>query len=90
MDAERAEPRPPFRPASVPGDVDAFTRPGMDARPHGPMDAAAGGPSYLTLRSSSLGSRPSSWSAGRPAAPIVSSPAKIATASIDLRPCLSQ
>jgi hypothetical protein len=40
--------------------------------------------------SSALGSSPSSLSAPRPAKPIPSRPPKIATASIDLRPCLSQ
>jgi hypothetical protein len=34
----------PFRAASVPRGVIAFTPPGMDARRNGPTDAAEGGP----------------------------------------------
>ena len=32
------------RVTSVPGGPFSTARPGMDARPHGPMDAAVGGP----------------------------------------------
>ena len=51
---------------------------------------AAGARSDYANRASHLGSSPSSLSTPRPATPIPSSPPKIATASIDLRPCLSQ
>jgi hypothetical protein len=70
------------------------TRSGWQPRPRPDRRPACRGVArpYISSAqcSSALGNSPSSLSAPRPAKPIPSSPPKIATASIDLRPCLSQ